>query len=333
MKVTEQDMVETFVRPFEMCVKDGDVSSIMCSYNRVNGIPTGADPVLLKETIRQKWKFKGYIVSDCDSVEVMVSGHKYSDTPEDAVAQTLKAVRQGKVKEEDVDTALKYLYVVLMRLGFFDGSFLTLGKRDICSEEHIELAAEAARQGVVFLKNDGTLPLNTDAVELIFHSFRTPNRTTLIFNKRIKGILWVGHPGQEGGRAIADVIFRKYNPGGRLPITWIPNDYANKLPMTSMQLRPVDSLGYPINFTTVQLSFEVEVLNVGDRDGSDVIMCTPSPQKESWELISNKLLNLKEFSLLQRRVNWRSSCLMLAGAWPLSTTKVTRFSHLGCTRL
>ena len=61
MKVTEQDMVETFVRPFEMCVKDGDVSSIMCSYNRVNGIPTCANPVLLKETIRQNWNFNGYL--------------------------------------------------------------------------------------------------------------------------------------------------------------------------------------------------------------------------------------------------------------------------------
>ena len=61
MKVTEQDMVETFLRPFEMCVKDGDVSSVMCSYNRVNGIPTCADPILLKEIIREQWKFNGYI--------------------------------------------------------------------------------------------------------------------------------------------------------------------------------------------------------------------------------------------------------------------------------
>lgn len=61
MKVTEQDMVETFLRPFEMCVKDGDASSVMCSYNRVNGIPTCADPNLLKEIVREQWKFNGYI--------------------------------------------------------------------------------------------------------------------------------------------------------------------------------------------------------------------------------------------------------------------------------
>lgn len=53
-------MLETFNKPFEMCVKEGDVSSVMCSYNRVNGIPTCADPVLLKDTIRGNWGLHGY---------------------------------------------------------------------------------------------------------------------------------------------------------------------------------------------------------------------------------------------------------------------------------
>ncbi|XVE99872.1 hypothetical protein REPUB_Repub03eG0239100 [Reevesia pubescens] len=483
-KVSEQDMVETFLRPFEMCVKDGDVSSVMCSYNRVNGIPTCADPYLLKETIREKWKFNGYIVSDCDSVEVMVNWHHWlNDAPEDAVAQTLKAgldldcgdyfpkflsssVYQGKVKEEEIDNALKNLYVVLMRLGFFDGSFLKLGKRHICSEEHIELAAEAARQGIVLLKNiEGTLPLKPDAVKTLAvigpnanatiemlgnyagtpcryvspldafkaygevnynegcqYGVKCPNdkfifeatqaakvadvtilvmgtnltieqedldrddlllpgyQTQLIkqvavaakgpvilvimsaggvdisdpflnndrnldyINKKIKGILWVGHPGQEGGRAITDVIFGKYNPGGRLPITWYRDDYVRNFPMTSMQLRPDDSLGFPgrtykffngstvypfgyglsytkfnytlpsnkvtlsiklnklqhcrnLNYTEKsfeqscpailvddltcenEIGFEVEVQNVGDRDGSEVVIVYSIPPK------------------------------------------------------
>ena len=73
------------------------------------------------------------------------------------------AVKQGKVKESDMDNSLINLYVVLMRLGFFDGipSLASLGKNDICSKENIELAAEAARQGIVLLKNDNeTLPLD-----------------------------------------------------------------------------------------------------------------------------------------------------------------------------
>lgn len=81
-----------------------------------------------------------------------------------------KAVMQGKISEKDIDEALKNLYFVLMRLGFFDGSskYESLGKQDVCSDENIELATQAAREGMVLLKNlNGTLPLNTDEIKTI----------------------------------------------------------------------------------------------------------------------------------------------------------------------
>ncbi|CAA2993059.1 beta-xylosidase alpha-L-arabinofuranosidase 1-like [Olea europaea subsp. europaea] len=375
--VTEQDMLETFQKPFEMCVKEGDVMSVMCSFNRINGIPACADQKLLKDTLRGEWDLHGYIVSDCDSIEVMVDNQKWlHDEPEDAVSQAMKAgldldcgnyytnyadkaVMQGKISEKDIDEALKNLYIVLMRLGFFDGSskYESLGKQDVCSDENIELATQAAREGMVLLKNlNGTLPLNTDEIKTIAVVGPHANATTamignyegipckytspidgfskyaevqyamgcgdimcknasLIFpamqaaknadatvivagidlsieaesrdrldlrvpgfqaqlitqvaqvakgpvilvimsgggvdisfardSDNVKGIVWAGYPGEEGGQAIADVIFGKYNPGGRLPLTWHEGSYADMLPMTSMSLRPVDSLGYP----------------------------------------------------------------------------------------
>ncbi|XP_006858943.2 beta-xylosidase/alpha-L-arabinofuranosidase 1 [Amborella trichopoda] len=376
-RVTERDMLETFVRPFEMCVRDGDVSSVMCSYNRVNGIPTCADPKLLSETIRGEWNLHGYIVSDCDSLEVMHHGHKFlNDTPEDTVAQTLRAgldldcglyftkytnssVSQGKVRQADIDKALNNLYMVLMRLGFFDGSpvYAGLGKSDVCSDSNIELAAEAAREGIVLLNNSmGGLPLNklkhknvvvvgphgnasnamignyegypcrnmTPLIGLseyanvsyepgcadinclnmtLFHravtAAKNADATILLMgidlsveaegrdrndlllpgyqhqliseiadaakgpvilvilsaggvdisfamdNPNVSAVVWAGYPGGEGGRAIADVIYGHYNPGGRLPITWYQADYVHQFPMTSMPLRPIDDLGYP----------------------------------------------------------------------------------------
>ncbi|KAL6008777.1 hypothetical protein ACLOJK_022003 [Asimina triloba] len=378
-KVAERDLIETFNRPFEKCVKDGDVSSVMCSFNNMNGLPTCADTKLLSDTIRGEWNLNGYIVSDCDSIEVIVDSQRFlDDTPEDAVRQvlragldldcgvyytnyTLNAIKQGKVRESDVDKALKNLYVVLMRLGFFDGSpeFDALGKEDICNEEHIELAREAARQGIVLLKNDrNTLPLdasklksvaavgphaeataamignyagvpcrymqpkdgyanytkvnfmrgcngvqcpNTDWIAnavmtsqnsdaTIIHVgldisieaewrdrtslFLPGNQTQLVNqivdaaasehpvilvifsggpvdvsfaqnNSKIGAIIWAGYPGEEGGNALADIIFGKYSPGGRLPLTWYYNDYVNQIPMTSMMLRPDNVMVYP----------------------------------------------------------------------------------------
>lgn len=83
---------------------------------------------------------------------------------------TMGAVQQGKIAEADIDTSLRFLYIVLMRLGYFDGSpqYKNLGKNNICNPQHIELAAEAARQGIVLLKNDnGALPLNTGNIKTL----------------------------------------------------------------------------------------------------------------------------------------------------------------------
>lgn len=76
----------------------------------------------------------------------------------------MPAIDMGKVRESDVDKALINLYIVLMRLGFFDGNpaYESLGKDDVCTKENIELAADAARQGIVLLKNHNTLPLSSN---------------------------------------------------------------------------------------------------------------------------------------------------------------------------
>ncbi|XAR72962.1 Xylan 1,4-beta-xylosidase [Bertholletia excelsa] len=181
-EVTAQDLEDTYQPPFKSCVEEGHVSSVMCSYNRVNGIPACADPNLLQGVVRGQWNLDGYIVSDCDSIEVYYNAIHYTSTPEDAVALALKAglnmncgdylgkytqnaVKQGKVDESIVDQALVYDYVVLMRLGFFDGDpttlpFGKLGPSDVCTNDHQILAVEAAREGIVLLENNGILPLS-----------------------------------------------------------------------------------------------------------------------------------------------------------------------------
>ncbi|KAG0520829.1 LOW QUALITY PROTEIN: hypothetical protein BDA96_08G107700 [Sorghum bicolor] len=67
-RVMERDMAETFLCPFEMCVWEGDASSVMCSFNLVNGVPACTNARLLSQTVRGDWGLYGYIVSDCDAV-------------------------------------------------------------------------------------------------------------------------------------------------------------------------------------------------------------------------------------------------------------------------
>ncbi|KAK1647689.1 hypothetical protein QYE76_065494 [Lolium multiflorum] len=366
-RVEERDMVETFQRPFEMCVRDGDVSSVMCSYNRVNGIPACADARLLSGTIRRDWGLHGYIVSDCDAVRVMALNATWLGyTAVEASAAVLKAgldldcgmswivqdgkpvmdyltsygmeaIRMGKMREADIDNALTNLYMTLMRLGYFDGmsKYETLNEEDICTDQHKSLALDGARQGMVLLKNDDNLlPLNAEkhaavsirgphaeapekvmdgdytgppcryvtplegiskdvkiahaanvtiyfgginmhieregndredillpknqTEEILRVAEASPNPIVLVIlcgggvdisfahgNPKIGAILWAGYPGGEGGQAIADVIFGRYNPGGRLPLTWFKNKYIHQIPMTSMALRPRPDHGYP----------------------------------------------------------------------------------------
>ncbi|KAJ1703933.1 hypothetical protein LUZ63_003712 [Rhynchospora breviuscula] len=187
--VTKQDMEDTFQPAFKSCVTEGNVASVMCSYNQVNGTPTCADKNLLSGVLRDQWKLNGYIVSDCDSVDVLFNAQRYTKSPEEAAAvtinagldldcgvflanHTLKAIQTGLVKEVEIDRAVTQNFNVLMRLGFFDGDprkqrYGSLGPKDICTSAHEELAREAARQGIVLLKNENKfLPLSAKSIKL-----------------------------------------------------------------------------------------------------------------------------------------------------------------------
>ncbi|GAV82526.1 Glyco_hydro_3 domain-containing protein/Glyco_hydro_3_C domain-containing protein/Fn3-like domain-containing protein [Cephalotus follicularis] len=378
-KVSKQDIEDTFDVPFRMCVKEGKVASVMCSYNQVNGIPTCADPNLLQKTVRGQWRLNGYIVSDCDSVGVFYDNQHYTSTPQEAAADAIKAgldldcgpflrihtemaVKTGLLSEVDINGPLVNTLTVQMRLGMFDGEpsshpFGNLGSKDVCTPVHQELALEAARQGVVLLKNLGpSLPLSynrrltiavigpnsnatitmignyagvacgyttplqgigryaktiyqpgcadvacigdqlfsgaidaarqadatvlimgldqsieaefrdrsglllpgqqQDLVSMVAAASRGPTILVLMsggpidisFAKndpRIKAIVWAGYPGQAGGAAVADILFGTTNPGGKLPMTWYPQDYLTNLPMTAMDMRSSPLKGYP----------------------------------------------------------------------------------------
>ncbi|PIA28477.1 hypothetical protein AQUCO_06900035v1 [Aquilegia coerulea] len=174
-RVTVQDLADTYQPPFRRCVEEGKASGIMCAYNRVNGIPSCADYNLLSKTARGLWGFQGYITSDCDAVSIIYDAQGYAKSPEDAVGDVLKAgmdvncgsylqkhtksaVQKKKVTENDIDRALTNLFSIRMRLGLFNGNpvqnpFGNIGSVEVCSQEHQDIALEAARNGIVLLKN------------------------------------------------------------------------------------------------------------------------------------------------------------------------------------
>ncbi|WRX30841.1 Glycoside hydrolase [Theobroma cacao] len=181
--VTLQDLADTYQPPFQSCIQKGKASGVMCAYNRINGVPNCADYNLLSKTARGQWGFDGYITADCDAVSIIYDEQGYAKEPEDAVADVLKAgmdidcgeylknytesaVKKKKVSVTEIDRALHNLFSIRMRLGLFDGNptkqpFGNVGSDQVCSQEHLNLALEAARNGIVLLKNtDNLLPLS-----------------------------------------------------------------------------------------------------------------------------------------------------------------------------
>jgi beta-glucosidase len=181
--VDPRDIEETYLPAFDAAVAEGGAQSVMCAYNRLDGIPACANPFLLRQTLRQRWGFRGYVVSDCDAVDDIRTGHKVTADSAEAAAMALKAgddlncgrthrmlvdaVRRGLVTEAQVDTAVGRLFRARFRLGMFDPpervpyAAIPYGEND--SPAHRALALEAARKSIVLLRNDGgLLPLGRD---------------------------------------------------------------------------------------------------------------------------------------------------------------------------
>lgn len=182
-QVTDFDWRMTFLPAFRKCVKAGTFS-LMCSYNRLNGIPACAHKQLLTDILRGEWNFTGYVISDQQALENIMTRHHYTNSYEDTAAACVNAgcnielgnnipiiiytsivdaVKQGKLKEEVVRERVKPLFYTRMRLGQFDppedNPYSKLDNSIVESSEHQALAVEAAQKSFVLLKNNNILPL------------------------------------------------------------------------------------------------------------------------------------------------------------------------------
>ena len=180
-----KDMTETYLAAFEATVKEAEVESVMGAYNRVNGEPACGSGTLLKKTLREKWGFRGHVVSDCWAIRDFHVNHKVTSTAPESVALALKngcdlncgntylhileALKEGLITEEEITTACERLFTTRFMLGLFadDCEYDSIPVTANDTDEHAALALEAAEKSMVLLENDGTLPLNPDQIRTI----------------------------------------------------------------------------------------------------------------------------------------------------------------------
>jgi beta-glucosidase len=177
-----EEVIRDYYLPhFRAAIVEGGAQSIMCSYNRVNGVPSCGNPWLLDTVLRKEWGFQGFVVSDCGAIGAMVWGHHLKPSDEEATLAGLHAgtdlecgkaysqqipgaVGRGALSEAEVDRALTRVLTARFRLGMFDpkerNPYASIPMSVVDGPEHRALALEATRESLVLLKNDGILPLD-----------------------------------------------------------------------------------------------------------------------------------------------------------------------------
>jgi beta-glucosidase len=199
---TERDLWETYLPAFRELVRTAGVASVMSAYNRVDGESATASQRLLGDILRRQWGFGGYVVSDCGAVDDIFMRHKLVATAEEASALALtrgcdlecgssykslgKALERGLVREEDLDVALRRLFLARMKLGMFDPpgrvAYARIPYTVNDSPEHDRLARRVAQESIVLLKNEGLLPLRKDVGTLAVVGPNADDVTTLLGN-------------------------------------------------------------------------------------------------------------------------------------------------------
>ena len=194
--VLKHDEVDTYEPAFRAAITEGKADSIMCAYNAINGEPACASKYLLVDQLRDKWGFQGYVVSDCDAVRDIFTGHHFRPSQAESSAISLErgmdnecygggpsrdgnsdsqpfveAVQKGYLSQQAMDTAVIRLMEARIKLGMFDPPdmvpYTKIDEKELDSAEHRAFARKLGNESMVLLKNDGTLPLKPSVKKVL----------------------------------------------------------------------------------------------------------------------------------------------------------------------
>jgi beta-glucosidase len=174
-QVDERTLREVYLPAFERVVTTCQPWTVMCSYNKVNGLSASENPWLLTQVLRQEWGFQGLVVSDWGAVyhriPAAAAGLDLEMPPNPRSPGALvEAVRSGQLDEAVLDARARAVLELVAK-----GAHVLELDEDFDVDAHHRLAREAAGESIVLLRNDGVLPLApTKRIALIGEFARTP---------------------------------------------------------------------------------------------------------------------------------------------------------------
>lgn len=184
VELSERFVREVVLPPFK-AASDAGVGSFMNSFNVLWGVPASGNKHLVKDILKDEWGFKGFVVSDWESVGEMIVHGAVKDSAEAAskamnaqssdmemVSSTYinhlkKLVDQGKVKQANIDDACRRILKMKFALGLFEDPFRYFNPKRaataMLTQENLAATRDLARKSMVLLKNEGKiLPLKKD---------------------------------------------------------------------------------------------------------------------------------------------------------------------------
>lgn len=172
-QVDERTMREIYLPHFEMVVKETQPYTVMCSYNRINGVYASENGYLLDEILKGEWGFEGFVVSDWGAnhttIESVLNGLDLEmPGPAKYYGQLLEdGVNNWQIEEAEIDDAVRRILTVLHKVGKFEDP-ATLPPGSVNTTAHQALARQAAEEAVTLLKNEGgLLPLKPSSLHSI----------------------------------------------------------------------------------------------------------------------------------------------------------------------
>lgn len=180
--LSRQEALNGYMNPYKAAAKAG-AGSYMSSFNEFEGIPATMNSWLMDELLRKSWGFDGFIVSDATAIAEEIA-HGIGDLQEVSarslqagldmdmnsdgfVGTLLQSVKEGRVKEADIDRACRRILEAKYKLGLFEDPYRYFSeehfKADVYTPENLAFAREVARECQVLLKNNGILPLRKGA--------------------------------------------------------------------------------------------------------------------------------------------------------------------------
>lgn len=160
VEIDERNLREIYLKPFEIAVKESRPASVMCAYNKINGIWCSENKYLLNDVLKDEWGFEGVVISDWGAVQNIsraVNGGLDLQMPKNSniTEQLAEGIEKGYVTEDKIDDAVSRM------LNFIEGDFKATSEYN--RDEQHEVAKKIAAEGMVLLKNrNKVLPITPE---------------------------------------------------------------------------------------------------------------------------------------------------------------------------